>query len=373
LPAGAADEELLASSQAIAEPVLDPRASIGDVNCADLTIPITLDNGRSTGAYGFVTAAYVYEDYENETSYFRETLEVAAGATQVVQIPVAEANMVTIEVEHLAFGVLDVSCGENDPRAGIGDPDCSSFTIPITLDNSGSPSGTTFWVALVNVESLKSFVVPAGAKQVVQVEVTEDSFETVIVSLASDGSNWLALEDITVYCVPRQGWTTATVGDFDCRTRTFPITIDNSDVTETTEVWVLAESRDFQIDDFFSFEETFRVASGAVQVVRVRGPASNQRLDVNVSNLDEPQTPTENLNLAYRDLQINCPTTAARPTVAVQGAKRSRTSGASELPQTGGLNVALPVLGVALLAGGAGMLALSGRIRRSGRHGAHMS
>ena len=31
------------------------------------------------------------------------------------------------------------------------------------------------------------------------------------------------------------------------------------------------------------------------------------------------------------------------------------------LPQTGGFNLALPLLGVALLAGGAGMLALSRR------------
>jgi len=55
---------------------------------------------------------------------------------------------------------------------------------------------------------------------------------------------------------------------------------------------------------------------------------------------------------AYRVFQLRCPTTAARPPVAVEGAT---------LPQTGGFTLALPLLGLALLAGGAGMVAASGR------------
>jgi LPXTG-motif cell wall-anchored protein len=119
-------------------------------------------------------------------------------------------------------------------------------------------------------------------------------------------------------------------------------------------VWVTAESNTFREDDYFSYDETHVVAPGAIRVLRVRGPASDQSLDVNVSNLDEPQTPTENLNLAYADLQITCPRTAARPAVPVA-------VGGATLPQTGGFNIALPLLGAALLAGGAGMVAVSGR------------
>jgi hypothetical protein len=59
--------------------VLDPRASIGDLTCEDLTVPVTLDNSRSLGVYEFVVVAFADEGYENEDFYYQETFALAAG------------------------------------------------------------------------------------------------------------------------------------------------------------------------------------------------------------------------------------------------------------------------------------------------------
>jgi LPXTG-motif cell wall-anchored protein len=337
-------------SQAVAEPFLDPRASIGTLNCADLTIPVTLDNSRSTGAYGFVVTAF--DDYFFDVWYYRQTFVVAAGATQVIQVPVADVQFVSIEVSAGASASLEVTCGD-EPRASIGDTDCSTFTVPITLDNSRSPRETTFWVGEYG-RSFEAFVVPAGAIQVPQVAVIEDSYALMIVSLTAFGypGASLAAEDLRVHCVPPDGWATSTV-EFDCNTRTILITIDNSDLASTTRLEVDIESSTYRYE-FFDYYKSLDVAAGAIRVLRVPGPTSDQPVRVTVYDMRPAQTPTDDELLADLDLDINCPRTAARPTVAVKGAK---------LPQTGGFNLALPLLGAALLAGGAGMLALSCRRR----------
>jgi hypothetical protein len=106
----------------------------------------------------------------------------------------------------------------------------------------------------------------------------------------------------------------------------------------------------------WDFYDDSGVAAGAIRVVRV-GPiprSIHDPVDVFVGNVDA-QTTLDDYTLASRIVQNNCPTTAARPTVAVQGVKLG-----VNLAQTGGFNVALPLLGVALVGTG-GLLALAGR------------
>lgn len=358
----AAEEEPL--SQAPAGPVLDPLASIGDLDCTGVTVPVTLDNSRSTGTVRFVVQAVDdYEDWETGQFLYEQEFDLAAGATEVVRVPVTEVSFVSIFA--LAFGPsgpelgyagMKVNCALAEPRASIGDVTCNDFTVPVTLNNSRSLTETTFWVSAPSdeEESEERFAVPAGATRVVQVAVTEDSFVDMFVGFRNESgeSIFLTEEDIFVHCVPRQGLTTATVGEFECTTRTIPITVDNSEVS-STRVWVITESIDFFEDDFFSNEdEIFDVAPRTTQVLRARGPASNQWVRVSVFNVDEPQTPTDNWLLTSRDIRISCPGTAARPTVAVKGTK---------LADTGGLNLAIPLLGFALIGSGSLLLTLTGR------------
>jgi LPXTG-motif cell wall-anchored protein len=317
-----------------------------------------LDNSRSTGAVTFLVDA---TGFGTEVEF-----HLAAGATEVVRIPVSEGSTVHVSVyaydpvddfgmAQLVDSSMRVVCMLDEPRASIGPVNCSSYTVPITLDNSRSLSETIFWIFDESRETEEDFAVPAGGTQTVDFAVTEDSFGAVLVSLASslhgEGDPLLAEESFDVDCAPRQGITTATVGDFDCKSRTIRITIDNSGVNRATKVGLLAES---ELDSYDLFDEDVEVASGAIRIVRVSIPRFAQRVYAYVWNFDS-QTTLDDGILAYRTIHINCPSTAARPTVAVKDAK---------LPQTGGFNLAIPLLGAALLTGGASMLALSGRRRQ---------
>jgi hypothetical protein len=105
--------------------------------------------------------------------------------------------------------------------------------------------------------------------------------------------------------------------------------------------------------------EELVVAPGSIRAVSL-GPVPrfiDDVVPVYVLNT-EAQSSLDDHVIAERLVRIDCPTTAARPTVAVEGAK---------LAATGGFNLALPLIGVALLTGGAGMLALSGRRTERGR------
>ena len=375
-PAAARVEGERLSSQAVAEPVLDPRGSIGDLNCADLTIPVTVDNARSTGAVGFRVGVS-----EGEENFFSEEVEVAAGASAVIRVLVTDGSFVRISAsvfdptnENLSRAVaissLKVICSGDEPRANVGDVNCSTLTVPVTLDNSRSQSETSFRVWIVRFfedegrSSQETFAVPAGEARTIPIDATRVDALDVQVGLTGVFA-WLAQEEMRmVDCGPSQGVTTvttATIGDPDCRTRTFPVTIDNSDVVEPRTVEVNA---DWSPPSVSIYVEYVFVGPGEMRVVRVPIPRSIHGMDVIVVSF-EAQTTLDDRVLAQRVMHMNCPSTAARPTFAVRGAKFPQASGVSQLPQTGGFRFALPLLGVALLAGGGGMLALSGR--RPGR------
>jgi hypothetical protein len=109
-PASANAVELSLSSQASAEPVLDPWASIGDLDCADLITPVTLDNSRSTGTVAFVVLAAEDVNAEEVEALYEETFVLAAGAREVVRVPVADGTQVGIDVR--AFDPSNVGLNE---------------------------------------------------------------------------------------------------------------------------------------------------------------------------------------------------------------------------------------------------------------------
>ncbi len=77
---------------AAAEDARDPRASIGDIDCTNLTVPVTLDNSRSTEAVIYRILAG--DAWLTTEPTFEETVQVAAGAIQIVDVPVTEDTLV---------------------------------------------------------------------------------------------------------------------------------------------------------------------------------------------------------------------------------------------------------------------------------------
>jgi LPXTG-motif cell wall-anchored protein len=155
----------------------------------------------------------------------------------------------------------------------------------------------------------------------------------------------LLFQEIRVDCTPGDE-PRVSIGEANCKTLTAPVTLDNTRSSVETLFRVTADS------DIDGYEEEFLVAAGAVRVVPVPvlGVAAVVYLVLVETDLGTP--------LPEKHLVVDCKRPAAgpdqRPSVAVKGAKR-------ELPQTGGLNFVLPLIGVALLAAGGGMVALSGR------------
>jgi LPXTG-motif cell wall-anchored protein len=361
-------EERSLGSQASAEPVLDPRASLGDVDCAELTVSITLDNTRSAGAVEFFVVAD--NDPDTEESYFESSELLAAGAIKVIAISVTDGDHALINVYafdpsddnvtvELVLRDMDVQCTGDAPRISIGNVDCNTLTVPVTLDNSRSPTETSFWVVTQWEDQIseETVAVSAGETRVVHVNAVELGYLSVHASNISPGAEGpFANAQMYVRCRPGERLPGATIGEIDCRTRTVSVTIDssNTEVVIGVEVGAYVPTPD---DDEPLWEdyEALHAAPGAIRVVRL-GPVPrfiDDVVPVFVVNT-EAQASLDDHVIAERLVRIDCPSTANRPipTVEANGAM---------LPQTGGFNVALPLLGVALLAGGAGMLALTGR------------
>jgi LPXTG-motif cell wall-anchored protein len=347
-----------------------PRASIGDVNCTTLTVPVTLDNSASTVA---VTYGFWAEDATpggDGEFIVGDTVQVPAGAIRIVTVPVTEDTRVSVYVfdegrSEEASGIylflttaeLTVDCIDDiaplDPQARIGGVDCVEMTVEVTLDNSRSEVEAIYEVtwqdhlgeqvdrSVVTPGGVETFLVPVVENVLVHVGVeangqAEDGYEGVV---------GLAFESFQVDCTPGDE-PRASIGEVNCANLTLPVTLDNTRSTVAASFFILADDLSGLSEPY---RDTFTVAAGAERVVRVpirKGAEVILLVDEDVSDTEF---------LVVETVEVDCPRTAARPTVAVKGAK---------LPATGGFNLALPLLGGALLTGGAGMLALSGRRRR---------
>jgi LPXTG-motif cell wall-anchored protein len=335
---------------AVAEEVRDPSASIGDVNCTSMTVPVTLDNTRST-----VAVAYQYEAGEDEVEVEAGVVMVPAGAVRIVNVRVTEDSQISISVFvdfELTFALLTVDCTDNevpyDPRASIGGVDCAQMTVDVTLDNSRSEVQAIYHVTRevgLGVQE-DEVIVPPGVVQTLPIPVAEHI--DVFVGVAEGVHDRVLATEMffLVDCTPGDN-PLASIGEVNCTDLTVPVTLDNTRSSVEMSFFIMAAESSGLLS-VEPYQDVFTVDGGAERVVRVPLP---NNAEVNLFVDQE----FSNVFLANETFEVECPNTAARPTVAVQGTK---------LPQTGGFNLALPLLGVALLTGGGGMVALTGRRHR---------
>ena len=235
---------------AAAEDARDPRASIGDINCTNLTVPVTLDNSRSTETVTYRILAG--EAWLDEGYSFEDTVQVSAGAIQTVNVPVTEDTFVEVLALDLPAGdewggpmladsFLEIDCTDDDdpqdPQARIGSVDCERMTVDVTLDNSRSEVEMTYIVTVSlayedEPASFEDYDLLAGEVEPVQVPVTENVPVYVFVGAGDD--TWDAWEEgflidelFRVNCTPGDE-PLASIGEVNCTNLTVPVTLDNS-------------------------------------------------------------------------------------------------------------------------------------------------
>lgn len=358
------EEGTLAAAAAV---VHDPRASIGDINCANMTVPVTLDNSRSTEAVVYEIFAGAIEGDPT----FQETIPRAAGSIRIINVPVTEDTQFLVDVSELpgedflpnrtlSFALLAVDCTDDDahdPQARIGSLDCAHLQLDITLDNSRSEDEATYLVtassrAYEEPTYEQVFTVPSGDVQTIPVPVSEDSVvraEVVDWDAPDEITGQLALELFRVDCTPGGG-VGATIGEVDCTDLTVPVTLDNtsSGVDRTFLVYAsdLNDGAGYVLD-----EGDFPVAAGAKDAGRVQ-VADHTRVAV-VAADEEAYSETGD-TIAHEIFDVDCVRVAAGR-VGPQLA-----AGESALAATGANSLTLPFAGLAMLAAG-GVLSLLGR------------
>jgi hypothetical protein len=234
-PASASDHPVPDSAgvlrAAVAPSAMTALAELGTFDCQRLRVAIRLDNSASSRAVRFgYTAGFVRPlraPYSGQDR--RVDVDVAAGATRVVELPVRNDARTTVTV-HLPDGRdanWQSSCG-NAPGAIFGPSDCTALRLAVLLDNRTSRASTRFrWVlddpaGLVATDSVD---VDAGAVAHVDVPIVADSWAAVEVSVDGRG---------TVARLNRQacGWVVldprAVFGVVDCHDVSVPVLLDNA-------------------------------------------------------------------------------------------------------------------------------------------------
>jgi hypothetical protein len=355
---------------AAAEDVRDPRASIGDINCTNLTVPVTLDNSRSTKAALYEIFA---GDADGDEPTLEKTVAGPAGAIQIIDVAITEDTQFALSVYDrsqgddledriLTFALLAVDCSVDDdshhPQARIGGLDCASMTIDATLDNSRSEDETTYLVTVFGLSYEeptyeKTFTVPAGLMQTIPVPVTENSAVVVAVgdndALEETGGEEgdLARELFRVDCTPHDG-PRASIGEVDCMDLSVTVTLDNTSSVEETTFLVLSDA-DPEGQEYFHYEEDFDVAAGTEQSVPV---PLRDHAEVAVLVADSVQYLNLGDTFAFELLDVDC--------VDVAAGRAGPRLADGELAATGANGLTLPIMGLTLLACG-GVLSMLGR------------
>ncbi|MFL6167633.1 MAG: hypothetical protein ACJ710_15240 [Ornithinibacter sp.] len=206
-------------------------AELGTFDCDRLRVGIRLDNTGSTRAVRFgYTAAFVrplHAPYSGQDA--RVDVDVAAGATRTVELPVRNDARTTVTV-HLPGGRdanWQSTCG-NAPGAIFGPSDCATLRMGVLLDNRTSRTATRFRWSLGDPTGLvatKTVEVDAGAVAPVDVPIVANGWTAVEVSVEGRG---------TVARLNRQacGWVVldprAVFGVVDCRDVSVPVLLDNA-------------------------------------------------------------------------------------------------------------------------------------------------
>ena len=209
-------------------------AEMGTFDCDRLRVEISLDNTRSTRAVRYsYTAAFIRPlraPYAGQEG--RVDVDVAPGATRVVELPLRDDARTTVSV-HLPDGrraSWQSSCG-NAPGAIFGPSDCAALRTGVMLDNTTSPTPTRFrWTlddpaGLVATDAVE---VDAGAVTHVDVPIVPNSWAAVQVSVDGRGSvaslnrqacGWVVMDPRVVF------------GVVDCHDISVPVLLDNSRTT----------------------------------------------------------------------------------------------------------------------------------------------
>ena len=209
-------------------------AVMGTFDCDRLRVRITLDNARSARAVRFgYSATFVRPlraPYSGEDE--RVDVDVAAGATRLVELPVRDdaRTTVTVLLPDGRAANWESSCG-NAPRVIFGPSDCATLRMGVLLDNGTSPTPTRFrWALSDPAGRVATDVVrvAAGAVATTDVPVVANSWTAVDVSV--DGRGTVA--DLnrqacgSVVLDPR-----AVFGVVDCDDVSVPVILDNSRTT----------------------------------------------------------------------------------------------------------------------------------------------
>jgi hypothetical protein len=348
----------------------NPRASIGDIDCTNLTVPVTLDNSGSTEDVSYLILA---GDADGDGPTFEKTVPGPAGEIRVTNVSVTEDTRFAVYVYELsgneyvydrilAFAVVTVDCtadnDAHDPQARIGGLDCTQKTVDVTLDNSRSEDATTYLVTAINLPDEEPFyeemfTVPSGAAQTVSVPVSENSTVGVIVgdkdvldeTEGEEGN--LALELFRVDCTPDDE-ARASLGEVNCTNLTVPLILDNTRSAVETTFTILAFAP--ESDEFFDYEEYVVVTAGAERTVAVP-LLDHAKVVVIAADGDKLYLGDA---LAHKTFDVDCVRVAA-------GRAGPRLSdGDGVLAATGANGLTLPITGLTLLACG-GVLSMLGR------------
>jgi hypothetical protein len=353
---------------AAAEDVRDPRASIGDVDCTNLKVPVTLDNSRSTEAVAYLILA---GDAAGDGPTFEETVPGAAGEIRIMNLSVTEDTLFAVYVYEpsgedylsdriLAFAVVSVDCtaddDAHDPQARIGGLDCVHLTLDVTLDNSRSEDETSYLVTAISLPDEEQtyeqmFTVPSGGVQTVTVPVNENSTVGVIVGdkdvldeTEGDEGN-LALELFRVDCTPGDE-PRASIGEVNCTNLTVPLILDNTRSAVETTFTVVAFAP--ESDEYFENEDYFAVAAGAERSVAV--PLLDHAKVVVIAADGDKLFQGD--ALAYETFDVDC--------VRVFAGRAGPRLADGTLAATGANGLMLPMTGLTLLTCG-GVLSMLGR------------
>jgi hypothetical protein len=359
---------------AAAEALRDPRASIGDINCTNLTVPVTLDNSRSTEA---VIYRVTLDDWGEEPLFDKE-VQVPGGATRIVTVQVSENADVAVFVGEprredfepgvlLTFSYLTVGCtydGAYDARATVGGVDCASMTVDVTLDNSKSEDATTFAVFATSVQGEEqeesyfldqfpaTFDLPAGDVRTVPVPVVENSVLNVDVFDVDAGEEtqwdegYLVREVAWVDCAPGDD-PRADIGEVNCTNLTAPVTLDNSRSTVGRALMVTVGISGHHWETNGGY---FPMAAGAVRMVSMPVP-NKAKVAVVVAGDDGFGL---GYNFAFETFDVDC----LRVLAGRAGPRLA--DGDGVLAATGANGLTLPITGLTLLVCG-GALSMLGR------------
>ncbi len=209
-------------------------AYMGTFDCDRLRVRITLDNTRSTRAVRFgYSATFVRPlraPYSGRDD--RVDVDVAAGATRLVELPVRDdaRTNVTVGLPDGRQANWESSCG-NAPRVIFGPSDCAALRMGVLLDNGTSPTPTRFRWALSDPAgrvATNVVKVAAGAVTKADVPIVANSWTAVDVSVDGRGTvaNLNRQACGSMVLDPR-----AVFGVVDCDDVSAPVILDNSRTT----------------------------------------------------------------------------------------------------------------------------------------------